>query len=305
MTDPLVWPLARLTLDEETGETLKASIHAGHNDDMMLDVDELSLVGRTTLLRGPAEKIIVLSPLVFAAKTLSLDPSVGADIAALEGRVTALEARATAIETRLAAYDAAFNLAFDTLRVVAGIFTFSNNNLTVTKATNNAVWNLAFSQYHSSIGDRLYFEATPVFPTGTPPMIGLARRQQSVVGYPGDVGGNSIGWTSLGEFYVGGSGSAPQVAPWTSGQTIGIAMDVGAGRYWFRNVSANSSWNGSTANHPDTAPQVGAYGDYDWGSKLAIACAIYNTGHSWTINPNGPFVGALPTGYRALNGRFP
>ena len=73
MTDPLVWPLARLTIDDDTGETLKASLHAGHNDDMMLEVDEGSLVGRTDAGRGPAQRINVVSPLVLQDGVLSID----------------------------------------------------------------------------------------------------------------------------------------------------------------------------------------------------------------------------------------
>jgi hypothetical protein len=73
MTDPSVWPLARLTIDDDTGETLKASIHAGHNDDMIIEADEGSLVGRTDEGRGPAQRINVVAPIVLQDGVLSLD----------------------------------------------------------------------------------------------------------------------------------------------------------------------------------------------------------------------------------------
>jgi hypothetical protein len=72
MVDPLVWPLARLTLDED-GETLKASLHAGYNDDMVLEVDSPTLVGRTDPERGPAQAITVAAPLRLEDKTLYAD----------------------------------------------------------------------------------------------------------------------------------------------------------------------------------------------------------------------------------------
>jgi len=61
MTAPVVWPLARLKT--EGGQPLQEAIFSNHNDDMVIEADGQSLVGRSKTDRGAAEKITVQSPL--------------------------------------------------------------------------------------------------------------------------------------------------------------------------------------------------------------------------------------------------
>jgi hypothetical protein len=60
-------------IDPDTGKPRMFSIFSNFNDDMKLDVDSPSLVGRTDPERGPAQKITVQEPLVLEDGILSFD----------------------------------------------------------------------------------------------------------------------------------------------------------------------------------------------------------------------------------------
>ena len=72
MADPAVFTIASLTGVEDE----HPSLHAAYNDDLAIEVDTASLVGRTDDARGAAQAIGVSAPLVLAEQSLSLDAAV-------------------------------------------------------------------------------------------------------------------------------------------------------------------------------------------------------------------------------------
>jgi Collagen triple helix repeat (20 copies) len=54
--DPLVWLVARRAVDED-GDALQQGIFSNYNDDIVLEADSMTLVGRYSPARGPAERL--------------------------------------------------------------------------------------------------------------------------------------------------------------------------------------------------------------------------------------------------------
>jgi hypothetical protein len=75
MTDPLVYLTNRDVTDK------KEAIHTHHNDDIKIEVDSKSLVGRTDPERGAAQKIVVAAPLVLRDGQLFIDIALIGDFA--------------------------------------------------------------------------------------------------------------------------------------------------------------------------------------------------------------------------------
>ena len=73
LDDPEVWPLNTLKLDPEDGIPIKEALFANHNAEMAINVDGQSLVGRSEIDRGPAQKIKPIAPLSLLARQLKLN----------------------------------------------------------------------------------------------------------------------------------------------------------------------------------------------------------------------------------------
>ena len=71
--DPLVWLVNRLHRDDQD-ELVMEGIFSNYNDDIVLEADQNTLVGRTDPARGPAQRIIVESPLTLKDGILSGTP---------------------------------------------------------------------------------------------------------------------------------------------------------------------------------------------------------------------------------------
>ena len=71
-TDPLVWLVSRLQVDED-GQPLMQGIFSNYNDDIVLEQDQNTLVGRTDVGRGPAQGLTIEPPLHFGEGEITAD----------------------------------------------------------------------------------------------------------------------------------------------------------------------------------------------------------------------------------------
>jgi hypothetical protein len=69
MKPPLAWMINRLQVDED-GQPLMEGIFSNYNDDILIEVDDYTLIGRGLGVRGPAERIAVGPGLTIENKTL-------------------------------------------------------------------------------------------------------------------------------------------------------------------------------------------------------------------------------------------
>lgn len=212
-------------------------------------------------------------------------------------------------DVRLDAYDAMHVTRFDTIRVgLAGMFTFSENDLRVTKATNEGAWNAVLSQPSTTEWDLLYFEATPMVGSGGQgPMIGVASRAFGTGGnYPG-ANTVSSGFVGNGNCYYNASAGGGYPT-YTTNDTLAFAVRITDGYLWMRNVTTNSLWNNIAGTDPaGSPPNNPAFGGgmsfISGGSALAVCIGLFSVTHSVRLNFDGPFLGTVPTGYRRWRGR--
>jgi hypothetical protein len=70
--DPEVWHLNRLKFDDEDQVPVREAIFSNHNDNILLECDGDSLIGRGVSGRGAAHKITVAAPLALEGRTLRI-----------------------------------------------------------------------------------------------------------------------------------------------------------------------------------------------------------------------------------------
>ena len=61
--EPLAWLVNRLQVDEETGQPVMEGIFSNYNDDIVIETDENTVLGRTDPARGPVQGLSVEAPL--------------------------------------------------------------------------------------------------------------------------------------------------------------------------------------------------------------------------------------------------
>ena len=76
--DPAVWLINRLQRDDN-GDLIQEGIFSNYNDDIVLEADEGTLVGRSSPARGPAERIFVADPLWMRDGVLGSDATGGGE----------------------------------------------------------------------------------------------------------------------------------------------------------------------------------------------------------------------------------
>jgi hypothetical protein len=216
---------------------------------------------------------------------------------------------------RLDAYDALYVTKLDKQRVLADVFTFSENDLRATKATATVAYYTVFSQPATSDWDMLYFEATLVVAgstRGNGPIIGIANKGQGpgATNYPGS-NNYSLGFNQNGTFYYDGSSSGAYPVS-DAGDTLALAVRLTEGTVWMRNVTTNSYWMNSATADPAAIAPGGGLTNYpfirgeQWNGGQLYACAgFYEQGNSVRFNFDGPFLGTVPAGYRRWRGRAP
>lgn len=177
----------------------------------------------------------------------------------------------------------------------AATITFSNGNLTAT--TNAAGGGGTRATVGKSTG-KYYFEATMSTWVGTGAEIGLATSSAVLVG--GGVAGQAVVTKSLGgvngSIYINGTYSGSNLGLRSSGDIIGVAVDLAAGLIWFR-VAPSGNWNGSGTANPASGIggiSLGALA----GSTLFPLYAAASTGQVATANFGASaFTGTMPSGF--------
>jgi len=166
--------------------------------------------------------------------------------------------------------------------------TLSNGNLTVVfTATGNGVRSI-----YSDTAGKWYWEAT--FNSGTAPGIGFANASAAL----------STVWTTPtnavvaynASIYVNNVSQGVAITV-NTGNTMAVAIDLGAQRIWFRNVTLSGNWNNNVANNPAT--NVGGLNIAVLGTPLFALLA--GTGAAnWSTNFGATtLAGAVPSGFTA------
>jgi len=167
--------------------------------------------------------------------------------------------------------------------------TLSNGNLTVVfTATGNGVRSI-----YSDTAGKWYWEAT--YNSGSSQCIGFANASavlstvwttstNAVVAYNGSIYVNNVSQSGAGFTIL-------------TGHTVAVAIDLGAQRIWFRNVTTSGNWNNNVANNPAT--NVGGLNIAVLGSPLFALLAGIGTAN-WSTNFGATtLVGAVPSGFTA------
>jgi SPRY domain len=129
--------------------------------------------------------------------------------------------------------------------------TLSNGNLTATCNTTNNIGNVSRTTTSHSTG-KYYFEVTVVLAVGSVTQgIGVINSTESVTNNAlGFSGTNSIGYfTSNGAYYLN-SVHTGNFASATTGDVVGVAVDLTNNNIWWRTNAGN--WNNSGTANPAT-----------------------------------------------------
>jgi SPRY domain len=190
---------------------------------------------------------------------------------------------------------------FDTLRVTAGLWTFSESNLRVTRSAGGGTFYNVCSTPAAADWDLLYFEAT-IMLVSSNTHVGVCNKNHPVSSgvYPGQ-DANSMGFQSDGRYFFNNSASGFSYPTFTTGDTLAFAVRLTDGTIWMRNVTTNSFWNADAGADPTAAPPTGGISGHPWmynAGPLAVVVGTYNTSESVRLNFDGTFLGTVPTGYR-------
>ena len=83
---PQAWLVNRRVIDEETGQPVMEGIFSNYNDDIIIEADEMTLVGRIDPSRGPAQRIAIGDRLTVVDGVLNATGEPGPEGAARSGR---------------------------------------------------------------------------------------------------------------------------------------------------------------------------------------------------------------------------
>ena len=179
------------------------------------------------------------------------------------------------------------------LSVAAGYTnTFSNGNLTV--ASNGAVNCFGYSTIEVSSG-KWYFEGVAGVTGST---IGIWKITSATTTFFINPNENYRYYSGDGKVYTGASSGSATVATystWTTGDVIGVALDMDNGKVFF---SKNGVWQGSSDPAAGTNPTAtGLTGSWGFGVNAGAT-----SGDNVTANfGQRPFSYTPPTGFKALN----
>ncbi len=173
--------------------------------------------------------------------------------------------------------------------------TLSGGNLVANGAATNNVRATA-----SLATGKAYFEVTINSGAGGNALgVGIANASMPLTtGLGLDSSNNSLSWYDTDAVYFNDSsiGSAEIMS---NGNTIGLAIDFGAQKFWGCNIStAPTNWNGSSGNVP------GSSGGLSFGASSGPwfpALGFRNTGQMTVNFGASSFAGSVPSGFTAYN----
>jgi len=178
--------------------------------------------------------------------------------------------------------------------------TFSNGNLTASKASGNSSWTTVRGTASNNSGKK-YFEITAT--TGTQYFeFGAAAAGGSLADHLG-----ALGVTSFGEDVRSGieqqettfapAGLGLGVWPgFTSGQTVGFAVDLDGGKVW---VAPNGTY---TWYNAASDPAAGTIQPWNFTANTALfpGCSLFGSDSvAATLTTTAPFAFTVPTGFSA------
>lgn len=167
----------------------------------------------------------------------------------------------------------------------------SNGNLTVTGTSNGSGFgSRAITGFSTG---KYYWEITVGVWASSSSVVGLAA---ATAAYSGGVGTTVM--NKGGTISINGSGSGSTLGARAVGDTIGIAIDFGAGLIWYR-VAPSGNWNGSGTANPATGTGGISLGALI-GSILFPSFGPFVVGDAATANFGATaFSGAVPSGFTA------
>lgn len=112
-------------------------------------------------------------------------------------------------------------------------------------------------------------------------------------GQAGTTGG--ICWVGNGGVSYNGITNAYVIAPFSVGDVLGVAVDIGNQLIWFRDNGGN--WNNNASANPVTGSQVGGISIAAITPNVFAMAQLTNTGDEITANFAGPFSFTAPSGY--------
>jgi hypothetical protein len=162
----------------------------------------------------------------------------------------------------------------------------SNGNLTVTQPGSSG-WRSVRSTESVSSGKH-YWEIEIDDAQGGDTLVGVGTSSFSLSSYVGS-DANSYGWYGSGTKYTGAS-SYPYAPTYTTGDIVGIALDLDNGKIWF---SKNGSWTGD--------PVAGTGEAFSGLSgEFYAAVSLYNANKILTANfGTSGLTYSAPTGFTA------
>ncbi len=142
-----------------------------------------------------------------------------------------------------------------------------------------------------------YFEVTAGSVASRYPVIGVQTESTAFLssGFPGGYSANGFGYGSDGNKFVNNGAAASFGSTFTSGDVIGVAIDIDAGKVW---LAKNNTWQASGDPAAGTNP---AYSPTA-GTALYPCVGTYNGAGTHSANfGQRPFTYTPPSGFKALN----
>jgi len=133
--------------------------------------------------------------------------------------------------------------------------------------------------------------------SGSNAAVGMANSTQSLSAFFGSSGNNSFGYFANGNIYLNG-GFTTTIQTYSTGHRIAMAVDVGAEKVWFKNLTTSSNWNNSGTDNPATG--TGGFSFAAATGSYFVGGSTSNTNDQFTVNFGASsFTGSLPSGFSA------
>jgi hypothetical protein len=128
--------------------------------------------------------------------------------------------------------------------------------------------------------------------------IGVAKSDGPLTGFDSGVSTHEAYVPQGGNIQLNGGGAGVSITGISTGTVICIAYDATNHRVWFRNGAG--PWNGNVANDPGTNTGGLDVSAFD-GTGLALIFFCQNVNDKCTMNTQGAFTQAVPSGFTAWN----
>jgi hypothetical protein len=173
----------------------------------------------------------------------------------------------------------------------------SNGDLTVTVSSSVSTYQVARSVTSHSSG-KYYYEVTANLIMANYSDVGITTSGAPLNMAIGSTGSNSSGaFDAVSGFFYNNSASGTTPG-WAQGDTIGIAVDVGAQLIWLRNTSSPSTWNAGGSANPATG--VGGISISSVTGALYAAVSIYSLSIATQLTANfgaASYAASAPSGF--------